>query len=152
MGGGHGDAVAPSDDFAAGGVTEQVIPLAEEVLHVSKRTVETGRVRISLSTETVEDVLRDTLRTRRAEVERVQIDREVSEPPQTRQDGDVLIVPVVEEILVVERRLVLREEIRLRFIDGEEAVERSVERRIQRATVDRVPAAGATPPAAGMDQ
>ena len=152
MGGGHGDAVAPSDDLVAEGVTEQVIPLAEEVLHVSKRMVETGRVRISLSTETVEDVLRDTLRTRRAEVERVQIDREVSEPPQTRQDGDVLIVPVVEEILVVERRLVLREEIRLRFIDGEEAVERSVERRVQRATVDRVPAAGATPPAAGMDQ
>ncbi|WP_052389639.1 DUF2382 domain-containing protein [Belnapia moabensis] len=132
-------------------MTEQVVPLAEEILHVSKRTVETGRVRISLSTETVEDVLRATLRTRRAEVERVQIDREVSEPPQTRQEGDVLVVPVVEEILVVERRLVLREEIRLRFVEGEEAVEWSVERRVQRAAVDRVPAAGATPPSAGLD-
>ena len=152
MGGGHGDAVVPSEDLAAGGVTEQVIPLAEEALHVCKRTVETGRVRIALSTETVEDVLRDTLRTRRAEVERVQIDREVAEPPQTRQEGDLLIVPLVEEILVVERRLILREEIRLRFIEGEEAVDLPVERRIQRATVERLPAAEATPPSAGIDK
>jgi len=128
------------------------VPLAEEILHIGKRTVETGRVRISLSTETVEDVLRDTLRTRRAEIDRVQIGREVSEPPQTRQEGDVLVVPVVEEILVVERRLVLKEEIRLRFIDDEETVEQSVKRRVQHATVERVPAAGANPLPAGQDK
>ncbi len=147
----HGEAGAPTGDHAARDVTEQVVALAEEVLHVSKRTVETGRVRISLSTETAEDVLRDTLRTRRAEIERVQIDCDVSEPPRTRQEGDVLVVPVVEEIFVVERRLVLREEIRLRLVDGEKTVEQSVERRVQRATVDRVPAAGTTLPAARMD-
>ena len=119
---------------------EAVIPLAEELLRVSKRLVETGKVRISLTTETVEEIVRETLRTRRAEVERVPIDRKVTEVPQTRQEGDVMIVPVVEEILVVERRLLLKEEIRLRLVDGEQTLEQSVMRRVQRAMVERLPA------------
>jgi hypothetical protein len=43
----------------------------------------------------------------------VQIDRIVAEPPVQRQEGDTLILPVVEEVLVVEKRLMLREEIRI---------------------------------------
>jgi hypothetical protein len=46
-------------------------------------------------------------------IERVQIDRIVAEPPVQRQEGDTLILPVVEEVLVVEKRLMLREEIRI---------------------------------------
>ncbi|MBL6459057.1 YsnF/AvaK domain-containing protein [Belnapia sp. T6] len=148
----NGDAAAPSDDSALGAAIEQVAPLIEEVLRVGKRSVENGRVRVSLRTEAVEERVRSTLGTRRAEVERVQIGHEVSEPPQTRQEGDVLIVPVVEQILVVERRLVLKEEIHLRFVDDEEIVEQLVERRVQHATIERVPTAGAAPPTAGTDQ
>jgi len=127
---------------------ETVIPLGEEVLRVGKRQVETGRVRVALTTETVEEIVRGSLRTRRAEIERVPMGREVTAAPETRQEGDVLVIPVVEEILVVERRLVLREEIRLRFVEGEQTVEQSVARRIQRATVERVPADPAAPPPA----
>ena len=126
--------------------TETVIPLVEERLQLGKRSVETGRLRISLTTETVEEVVRQALRTRRTEVERVPIGREVSEAPQTRREGDVLIVPVVEEILVVERRLVLKEEIRLRLVDEERIVEQPVQRRVQQATVERVPAGSSDPP------
>lgn len=122
----HGDAVAPSDALAARHEIEQFATLTGEVLHVGKRTVVTGRVRVLLRTETVEDVLGDTLRTRRAKVECAQIDREVSEPAKTCQVDDALGVPIVGKILVVERR-------------------------VQRATVERVPAAGTMPPAAGMD-
>jgi len=119
---------------------EMVIPLGEEVLRVGKRQVETGKVRVSLTTETVEEIVRESLRTRRAEIERVPMDQEVTAAPQTRQEGDVLIIPVVEEILVIERRLVLKEEIRLRFVDGEQPVEQSVARRVQSAMVERIPA------------
>jgi stress response protein YsnF len=126
--------------------TETVIPLAEDVLRVSKRLVETGKVRISLTTETVEETVRETLRTRHAEVERVPIDREVSEVPQARQEGDVMIVPVVEEILVIERRLLLKEEIHLRLVDGEQTLEQSVMRRVQRAMVEHLPVGPAAPP------
>lgn len=125
--------------------------MVEGVLRLSKRTVETGRVRVSLTTETVEETLRETLRSRRTEIERVPVGREVSEVPATRQEGDVLIVPVVEEELVVVRRLVLKEEIRLRLVDSEENVEQPVERRVQRATVERLAPEQATSSAGAIE-
>ncbi|MBP0493184.1 DUF2382 domain-containing protein [Pararoseomonas indoligenes] len=120
---------------------ETVLPLVEEVLRIEKRAVETGRVRVSLSTETVEEVLRETLLTREAEVERRPVGRTVTEVPKVRQEGDVLIIPVVEEVLVVEKRLVLREEIHLRLSNAERTVEHPATRRVQRAVVERVPPA-----------
>ena len=118
---------------------EIVLPLAEEMLRVGKRTVETGRVRVSLRTDTVEETVRERLRGRRAEVERVPMGHRVDAVPETREENGVLVIPVVEEVLVVEKRLVLREELRLRFIDEERVAEQRVERRVQRATVERLP-------------
>jgi len=46
-------------------------------------------------------------------VERVPINQIVDQVPDTRQEGDVLIVPVVEEVLVVQKRLLLKEEVRI---------------------------------------
>lgn len=120
--------------------TPVIVPVVEEAIGVTKRVVETGRVSVSLTTETAQELIRETLRTRRAEVERVKLDQEVKEAPVVREEGDVLIIPVLEEVLVVEKRLVLREEIRLRFINDQEQVEQTVERRIQHAEVKRVPA------------
>jgi uncharacterized protein (TIGR02271 family) len=134
-----GDPAQPSGDLLRKGGAEEVIPLAEEVVRVSKQRVETGRVRVSLTTQTAEEVIRETFRSRRAEIERVPLGHEVTEAPQTRQEGEVLVVPVVEEVLVVEKRLVLKEEIRLRFIDTETAVEQPVQRRVQHAAVERLP-------------
>lgn len=54
------------------------------------------------------------LYTEQAGVERVPVNRLVDNEPQTRQEGDVTIIPVVEEVLVVEKRLLLKEEIHIR--------------------------------------
>jgi uncharacterized protein (TIGR02271 family) len=119
--------------------SETVLPLLEEGLSVNTRPVETGRVRVSVATEVVEEVLRETLRTRRAEVERRAVGQTITEAPHVRQEGNVVIIPVVEEVLVVEKRLVLREEIHLRLIDTEEKIEHPATRRVQHAVVERVP-------------
>lgn len=119
---------------------EIVLPLAEEILRVGKREVETGRVRVRLRTETVEETVREVLRTHRAEVERVPVGREVDVVPEVRREGDVIVVPVVEEIIVVQKRLVLREEVRLTLVETERGVEQPVTRRVQRAEVERVSA------------
>lgn len=47
------------------------------------------------------------------DVQRVAINQVVESVPDTRIEGDTTIIPVVEEILVVEKRLVLREEVRI---------------------------------------
>ena len=121
---------------------EVVIPLAEEAVSVSKREVETGRVRVALTTETQTVIAREVLRGRRVEIERVPVGRTLAEgeaPPRSREEGDTLVVPVVEEVAVVVKRLVLREELRLRFVHTEAPFEQAVAVRRQRATVERLP-------------
>lgn len=120
---------------------EVTIPVVEESASVAKRTVETGQVRVALSTDVEQVLVRETLRGRRVEVERVAIGRTLAEgesPPGTREEGDTLVIPVVEETAVVVKRLVLREEVRLRFVPTEAAFEEEVAVRRQRATVERI--------------
>jgi len=119
---------------------ETTIPLMEEALRVRKRVTETGRVRVSVETEMEERVLRETLRGQRAEVERVTINRELepgeTAPVERREEDGTLVLPVLEEVLVVERRLVLREEIRIRTVATQEMYEATIPLRRQRAAVE----------------
>jgi stress response protein YsnF len=120
---------------------ETVILLAEEGIAVSRHEVETGRVRVALTTDTETVVLRETLRGRRVEVERVPVGRMLPEGeavPQSREEGDTLVVPAVEEVAVVVKWLVFREEVRLRFVPTEARFEEAVAVRRQRATVEHV--------------
>jgi uncharacterized protein (TIGR02271 family) len=91
-----------------------VVPVIAEKLFVGKRQVERLGVRltktVSEHTETVEVPLIEE----RTEVERVPVNRAVDAAPQVRYEGDTMIVPVVEEVLVTEKRLVLREELHIR--------------------------------------
>lgn len=119
----------------------QTIELLEEVLRVAKRTVEHGRVRVSVLTETEQRQVRETLRSSRVEVEHVAVGRrlEAGEAmPQPRTESDVLIIPVVEEMLVMEKRLVVVEEMRIRIVQTQEEVEQAVPLRRQRAVVERL--------------
>lgn len=61
----------------------------------------------------------------------------MSEAPQVRIEGDVTIVPVMEEVLVIEKRLMLVEEIHIRRVATREDVSIPVELRKQRATIER---------------
>ncbi len=114
-----------------------VLPLHEENVSVGKVMRTTGRVRIS--TEPIERVetLRHVLHGDEVEVERVPIDEVVAAAPPVRQEGDVTVVPVVEEVLFVEKRLVLREEVRIRRKAVETAVEETVTLRSERLTIER---------------
>ena len=90
------------------------IPIVEEEAHVTKRAVETEHVRVRTFTSEEEVVVREELRREQVEVTRVPVDREVAEAPAIRTEGEVTIVPVLEERLVVEKRLFLVEELHLR--------------------------------------
>lgn len=115
------------------------IPLVEEQLSVEKRQVATGRVRVRTETDVREELVQLELSQDQVEVTRVPVDREVESAPPVRQEGDVTIIPVLEERLVVERRLVLTEEIHVsrRVTSTETSVPVSL--RKQRAVVDRLP-------------
>jgi len=124
--------------------TTEVIPLVEETARVEKREVVTGQVRVRSVTDTVEEIVRDTVEGERVEVTRVPVDRVVDAAPSIRTEDGVTIVPVLEEVLFVEKRLVLKEELHIRRHATHETVEVPVTLRKQRAVVERLGAEGQT--------
>jgi stress response protein YsnF len=118
-------------------ISEEVIPLVEETATVGKRQVVNGRVRVQTVTDTLEELAHADLQRETVEVTRVPVDRMVETAPKIRTEGDVTIVPVLEEVLVVEKRLVLKEELHIRRKVETGTVEVPVTLRKQRAVVER---------------
>jgi uncharacterized protein (TIGR02271 family) len=116
---------------------DSTVPLAQEELSVSTRSVVTGRVRIETRTDVVNELVRVPLETSEVEVERVTVGREVDHVPEVRTAGDVTIVPVMEEILVVEKRLFLKEELHIKRRVTTETTEAEVPVRKQQAVIHR---------------
>jgi stress response protein YsnF len=118
------------------------IPLVEERLVTSKREVETGRVRVRTLVEENETLVRETLRHAMVEVERVPIEREVDEIPAVREENGVTIIPVVREVLVVQKKLILAEEVHLRRQTQIEEHAQPVLLKTQRAVIEREQSSG----------
>lgn len=103
----------PSDTPQAAS-RELVIPVIAEELNVETHRVDRGRVRINKRIESHEEVVDTPLVREEVVVERVPINTLVEgEAPAIRDEDGVLIIPLVEEVTVVEKRLLLREEVRV---------------------------------------
>jgi uncharacterized protein (TIGR02271 family) len=118
---------------------ETVIPLFEEQLAVTKQVIPTARVQVSRVTHSHEELVDELLSREKVEVERVAIDQLVETMPPVREEGDCLIIPVVEEVLKIERVLVLKEEVRIRRVQRTERYQERVTLRRQQAVVNRLP-------------
>ena len=113
------------------------VPLHEEEISVSRREIKKANVQVALVTGTREQLIDEELTQVRVEIVRVPIERVVDVVPPIRQEGDITIIPVVEEIVVVERRLVLKEEVRVRRVSTKERHQETVVLRQQEAAVTR---------------
>ena len=113
------------------------IPLHVEEVSVSRREVETANVEIALITGTSGQLIDEELTHVRIEIERVPIGRTIDVVPPMTQEGDMTIIPVVEEIVVVERRLILKEEIHIRRVTTKERHQETVMLRKQEALITR---------------
>ena len=120
----------------------QVLPLVEETVRVDKRQTISGKVRIRTEASSVEQVVRETLTDETVEVTRVPVDRRVERVPEVRTENRVMIVPVVEERLVIEKQLFLKEELHIRRDVKTETVEVPLTLRSERAVVERFDANG----------
>ncbi len=121
------------------------IPLVEERISVRKREIEGARVRVRVSVEEREERVPVTLAHDEVEVERVPKNLPLSELPSVRLEGSTTIIPVVEEVLVVEKRLVLVEEIHVRRKTGNSTEEISMTLRSEQASIERSDEPAAAP-------
>ncbi len=129
---------------------EVIIPLHKEEIAVSRRKLARAVVRVATVTRSREQLVDEELAQERVEVERVAMGHVVDAIPPVREEGDVTIMPVVEEVLVVERRLILKEEVRIRRVRLVQQHQETVTLRDQEAVITRTPveapATGAAPP------
>lgn len=139
-GGGLNDRVAVDDRAAGGQAAGAVVPVVEEHLRVGRREVEAGRVRFTKRVLEDEVVVDDAVVREEVEVVRVPVGRQVEAPVPTREEGDTLIIPVLEEVLVVEKRLVLVEELHVRKRRVEERRPQSFTLRKEEVGVERLDA------------
>lgn len=87
------------------------IPLLKEQLDVSKRKVQTGKVRIGKETVQREEKVDPGLLREDVEVRRVPVRRAVDQPVPTRMEGETTIISLHEEVPVVTTQLMVVEEL-----------------------------------------
>lgn len=113
------------------------IPVIEEQLNIDKEIVETGKVRISKTVQeeqktvdlhTVEDEL---------DVERVAVNKQIDRAPAIRHEGDTMIIPVLREVEVVEKKLLLVEELHVTRRQVKTTDQQEVTLRKEEVKVDR---------------
>lgn len=118
---------------------ETVIPVVEEEAQIKKRLVEQNRTRITKQVHMEEETIDTPLRQERVQVERVPMERIIDSPMTSRYDGDTLVIPVMEEVLIIEKKLLLKEEVRVTKYVGETEHQEIVTLRKEAVTVERTP-------------
>jgi uncharacterized protein (TIGR02271 family) len=116
-----------------------VIPVLVEELEVQKRLVETGKVRITKEVQERETVVDEPLFHDTVAITRVPIQRVVDGPVPVREENGTTIISIVEEVLVVEKRLMLREEIHIRKQRIETHQPQRITLRSEAVRVERIP-------------
>lgn len=127
-----------------------VLPIVAEELQVGKRRVETGRVRLRTVVTERQETVDVPLEREEIETERVEINQFVDQAPVARREGDDLIIPLLEEVLVVEKRLRLKAEVRVRLRKTTLREPQQVTLRSEEIVVDRVATDSANQP--GVDR
>lgn len=117
---------------------QEVVPVYAEEVSVAKRRVVTGQVKVGTVTKESEQLVEELLEHEHVEIERTPIGKQVDKAPPVREEGDTLIIPILEEIVVVERRLLLKEEVRVRRAREKQPYQERVVVRRQEAVITRL--------------
>jgi uncharacterized protein (TIGR02271 family) len=115
-----------------------VIPVMQEELQVGKRVIETGRVRINKTVDERVEVVDEPLVIEDFDIERVPVNRVIDKPAEVEYEGDTVLLPVMEEELVVEKRLILKEIIRVTRRKEKINRPQRVRLRSEEVTVERI--------------
>jgi len=122
-----------------GETMDAMVPVLAEELEVQKRVIETGTVRLTKAVYEREVRVDEPLFRAEVEVTRVPLQRVVDGPVPVREEHGTTIISLVEEVLVVEKRWMLREEIHIRTHRLETHQPQQITLRSEEVQVERVP-------------
>ena len=121
---------------------QEVVPIVEEQAVILKRRKLTEGVRVRTIVREHEEVVDELLATEEIEVERAPLDRWIDAPVPVRQEGDTTIVTLIEEVVVVEKRLRAVEEVRITKRRSVRHAPQHVTLRREEAVIERLDAGG----------
>ena len=124
--------------FQPKNVEDVVVPVLKEELEIHKELRKTGTVRILKTVRELEEAVNESLAFETVDIERVPMDLIVDGPPQIRTEGDITIIPVVKEELVVTKRLRVVEELRVTKRMSASDYQENVTVRAEEVTVERI--------------
>jgi uncharacterized protein (TIGR02271 family) len=116
-----------------------------EELDVQTRQKETAKVRIKTVVHERQEVVDQPLLHEEIDIQRVPINRIVENAPQVRHEDNVMIVPILEEVLVVEKRLMLKEELHISRRRAEVHKPQHITLRSEEVIIERIPHEAHTP-------
>lgn len=116
-----------------------VIPVAREEASVARKVVEKGVVSVRKVVREKVEIIDEPLMHDEVDIEHVVVNRVVDAPEPPREEGDVLVIPVYEEVLTVQRQWVLKEEVRMRRREVQSRHREEVVLREEEALVERRP-------------
>jgi len=119
------------------------LALLEEQIEIDRRTVATSDVRVRKATRETRATIDVLLQREDVDVRRVSVNRPVDRPAQVRREGDVLIVPLHEEVPVITTQLVLTEELHISMRQSEVVQPTQVTLRRETVEIERTPASTA---------
>jgi uncharacterized protein (TIGR02271 family) len=133
---------------AAPAAAGRSLPLIEERVRIDKVEVEQGGYRVFKRVEVREDVVDEELLRDEVRIERRPIGKTLpaGSSPVPHHDGDTLVIPVLRETVVVEKRLVLVEEVRITRTAVTERVQQPVTLRAEQIEIERLDADAASRP------
>ncbi|MFO7664334.1 MAG: YsnF/AvaK domain-containing protein [Chloroflexota bacterium] len=113
-----------------------VVPVIEEEIKIGKR-VHQEKVQISKQIHEEEVQIDEPGFREEIEIERISKNEVLDAPVSPYTEGDIVVIPIVEERVVVAKRLVLVEEIRVKKVRREVRKPQSVKLRREEILIDR---------------
>jgi uncharacterized protein (TIGR02271 family) len=124
---------------ATNGNESIVVPVIQEFAAVQKRVVEGPGVRVTKRVRERVETVSVPLQREEIHVERVAAQQISTTLPEPRTEGATYIIPVVEEVLVVEKRFFVREEVRItRTMVTEQSAPQNITLRGEELEIERI--------------
>jgi uncharacterized protein (TIGR02271 family) len=118
--------------------TSDAMPVLKEEVQVGKKVVEKARVRLSKKIKQHTESFDVPVTEEQVVIKRVPIKKIVDTIPEgVRYEGDIMIIPVLKEVSVIEKRIMLVEEIHVAKHTVEKTETRQVTLKTEEVTVER---------------
>ena len=114
------------------------INVIEEQVKVEKEIIEKGKVRIVKKVKEDAETITGPVLSEEVRIEKVPVNKLIENAPQVRYEGDTMIIPVVKEVIVVEKKLVLVEEVHVTKFTTQMQDQRTIPLRKEEIFVERI--------------